>query len=220
MTSRTRPVPAKLGIKALNLKTKWPNVLKVIPSSGAVAAMPEKKTVSSLPTAIENGTRVLIPTHQQQFPGFRGTITIISIKPIDRSKSSIPPILIVPESQQHAPRPISTSLTQQFQQQQPLNSCTSSAAQTTQNRCVLKPVHLLQPVKVSVGNRICLSNPTKPLLIIIKKDDISRPLERKTAVKKSHAQVNMLPAPFNVRPIPGNEKPIASIQQGQALNNE
>ena len=142
MTSRTRPVPAKLGIKALNLKTKWPNVLKVIPSSGAVAAMPEKKTVSSLPTAIENGTRVLIPTHQQQFPGFRGTITIISIKPIDRSKSSIPPILIVPESQQHAPRPISTSLTQQFQQQQPLKSCTSSAAQTAQNRSVLKPVHL------------------------------------------------------------------------------
>jgi hypothetical protein len=89
MTSRSRPVAAKLGIKSLNLKTKWPNVLKVIPSSGAVAAIPEKKIVSSLPTAIENGTGYLIPTHQlaelqqkfqQQFLGFRGTVTIISIK--------------------------------------------------------------------------------------------------------------------------------------------
>jgi hypothetical protein len=224
MTSSPRPVAAKLGIQSSN--QKQPNILKIIPSSAAVTKMLQKKIMRPLPTAVEDGTRYLIPTlHlaelqqklQQQFPGFRGTVTITSIKPIDTYTSSILPLLIVPESKQHAPSPISISLAQQ--KQQPLNSSTTSTALTAQNRSVVKLVHLLQPVQVPVENRICLSNPAKPLSIIIKKDDISQPLARKPAVKKSYAQVNILPAPSNVRPIPSNKKPIASIQEDQALNN-
>jgi hypothetical protein len=222
--SKTKAVTT-VTIQAPNQTPKQPKILKIISSS---ATMPQKKIAASLPTAIENGTSYLIPTHQlaelqlklqQQFPGFRGTVTIPSIKLIDSFNSSIQPLLTVPEFKPNAPSPFSISLTQQ---QQPLNSCTKSTApnslKTAQNRSVVKPVHLLQPVQVPVGNRICLSNPAKPLSIIIKKDVTSQPLERKSAVKKRNVKINILPAPSNVRSIPSNKKPIASIQEDQALN--
>ena len=202
MPSSSKPVATKLGIQAPNQTPTRPNILnKIIPPSTAI---PQQIIAPSLPIASDNGMRYLIPTNQlaelqqklqQQFPGFNGTVTITSIKPTNASNSSVPPLLIVPESKlkSHVPSPVSTPSTHQ---QQPLEECSKSTATTSfgtaQNGSLPE-------------NHICLSNPAKPLSIIIKKENTPQPLQRQP-VKKGNAQVKVLPTPSNDGLIPMNEK--------------
>ena len=192
MPSSSKPVATKLGIQAPNQTPTRPNILnKIIPPSTAI---PQQIIAPSLPIASDNGMRYLIPTNQlaelqqklqQQFPGFNGTVTITSIKPTNASNSSVPPLLIVPKS-----KPLVLSPTSSVHQQQPLEECSKSTAPTSfgtsQNGSLPD----------QAGNHICLSNPAKPLSIIIKKENTPQPLQRKP-VKKRNAQVIVLPTPSN-----------------------
>jgi len=205
MPSSSKPVATKLGIQAPSQTPTRPNILnKIIPPSTAIL---QQIIAPSLPIASDNGVRYLIPTNQlaelqqklqQQFPGFSGTVTITSIKPTNASNSSVPPLLNVLESKlkTHVPSPVSTPSTHQ---QQPLEECSKSTAPTSfgtaQNGSLPD----------QAGNHICLSNPAKPLSIIIKKENTPQPLQRQP-VKKGYAQVKVLPTPYNDGLIPMNEK--------------